>query len=65
MCILPQPFNGETELMSGFLYLVLSFTMQHVCCWDSLNSQDDITRAQVGSRCLTARSDLDGSQQTR
>lgn len=49
--------------MSGFLDLVLGFTMEHVCGWVSVNSQDDITRAQVGSRCLTARSDLDGSRQ--
>lgn len=56
VCI--QPFNSETELIGGLLYLVLGFTVQHVCGRDSLDGQDDITGTQVCCRGLTARSNL-------
>lgn len=62
MFVFQIPFNSETELMGGFLYLVLGFTVQHVGSWDSFDGQDDITRTKVGVGRLTARSDLEASK---
>lgn len=53
-----SPFYFEAELISGVFYLVLGLSVSHFLCWDSLNSQDDISWAQVDLRGLTTRCHL-------
>lgn len=58
-----QPFDSETELTGRLLYLVLSFTVQHVGGGDALDGQDHITGGQVHFGGLTAWSDLKASRE--
>lgn len=58
MLLSSSPLYFEAELITRVFYLVLSLSVSHSLGWDSLNSQDDISRAQVDLRGLTARSHL-------
>lgn len=47
MLLLFSPLYFEAELITGVFYLVLGLSVSHSLCWDSFNSQDDISWAQV------------------